>query len=463
MAEPIFTITVQKEKPTGRYFTAIQTNWYKATPDYFELYPELVEYLQNQGLARVYEVEDAGFARTVAKPIESSGELVAIIREYEESIPAGYAHPDFSSWYQIPEIPKKEVAPPKEVEIPEFRPRRPDESMEEYLKAKAEWEKEVKGYTEIKLEELAEPVVETEKISYETYAVLTGEEEEQAKEPIEDLEKEISENSGFIEYHIVKGDTLSSIASRFGTTWQEIWKYNSWIKDPNVIYPCWTIKVPKRVEGFSDTQEELQKEIDKVGDECEDWESLFNKDWAKYYQEGEGATDAVCRASADDFYQVDKELEEKFKQILELSKEELEKLVGVTMSEAQYQMLQSEAEYGLKYIQLEREALARNDQALADYYHNLAERSAEVFEEFDAFINEAIWGTPEQRNAIFSLFGGFFSPLEKFGGLFLGSFKDFYLPTDRSVETWAKDFEKWLEELGKEETQRFSKKLEGLS
>lgn len=35
---------------------------------------------------------------------------------------------------------------------------------------------------------------------------------------------------------VVRGDTLSSIASRFGTTWQELWNLNPEIKNPDLIY-----------------------------------------------------------------------------------------------------------------------------------------------------------------------------------------------------------------------------------
>lgn len=38
-------------------------------------------------------------------------------------------------------------------------------------------------------------------------------------------------------YTIVSGDTLSTIASRHGTTWQNLWEANSFITNPNLIYP----------------------------------------------------------------------------------------------------------------------------------------------------------------------------------------------------------------------------------
>lgn len=33
--------------------------------------------------------------------------------------------------------------------------------------------------------------------------------------------------SGVVEYRVKHGDTLSSIAKRYGTTWQALWKYNT--------------------------------------------------------------------------------------------------------------------------------------------------------------------------------------------------------------------------------------------
>ena len=37
-------------------------------------------------------------------------------------------------------------------------------------------------------------------------------------------------------YSVVSGDTLGNIAIKYGTTWQEVWKLNPDIKDPNLIY-----------------------------------------------------------------------------------------------------------------------------------------------------------------------------------------------------------------------------------
>lgn len=44
-------------------------------------------------------------------------------------------------------------------------------------------------------------------------------------------------------YTVVKGDTLSGIAARYGSTWRKLAEYNS-ITDPNLIFPGQRIKIP---------------------------------------------------------------------------------------------------------------------------------------------------------------------------------------------------------------------------
>ena len=52
-----------------------------------------------------------------------------------------------------------------------------------------------------------------------------------------------SSGGGEIVYTVVKGDTLSGIAAKYGTTYQEIAKANG-IKNPNLIYPGQQFKIP---------------------------------------------------------------------------------------------------------------------------------------------------------------------------------------------------------------------------
>lgn len=44
-------------------------------------------------------------------------------------------------------------------------------------------------------------------------------------------------------YTVVKGDTLSGIAKKYGTTWQELARYNG-IQNPNLIFPKQKIRIP---------------------------------------------------------------------------------------------------------------------------------------------------------------------------------------------------------------------------
>ena len=48
---------------------------------------------------------------------------------------------------------------------------------------------------------------------------------------------------GDIEYVVKKGDTLSGIAAKYGTTYQALASYNN-ISNPNLIYPGQVIKIP---------------------------------------------------------------------------------------------------------------------------------------------------------------------------------------------------------------------------
>lgn len=44
-------------------------------------------------------------------------------------------------------------------------------------------------------------------------------------------------------YTVRPGDTLGSIASRYGFTPEELWKNNAWIENPDVIVTGWTIDI----------------------------------------------------------------------------------------------------------------------------------------------------------------------------------------------------------------------------
>lgn len=54
------------------------------------------------------------------------------------------------------------------------------------------------------------------------------------------------EGGGYEEYTVVSGDSLSRIASHWGTNWKQIWDANrDQLKDPNKIYPGQVLKIPK--------------------------------------------------------------------------------------------------------------------------------------------------------------------------------------------------------------------------
>ncbi len=59
-------------------------------------------------------------------------------------------------------------------------------------------------------------------------------------------------------YTVVSGDTLSAIANRYGTTYQELAKYNG-IENLDLIFPGQVIRIPKNKEDNSKTYYTVQK------------------------------------------------------------------------------------------------------------------------------------------------------------------------------------------------------------
>jgi hypothetical protein len=53
-----------------------------------------------------------------------------------------------------------------------------------------------------------------------------------------------TESASFFWYTVQPGETLRSIAAKFGTTWQAIWEINPEIENPNRIYPGQRIRIP---------------------------------------------------------------------------------------------------------------------------------------------------------------------------------------------------------------------------
>lgn len=54
----------------------------------------------------------------------------------------------------------------------------------------------------------------------------------------------IPNGQDYTEYTVVNGDTLSGIASKFGTTYQKIAEYNG-LENPNLIFSGQILKIPK--------------------------------------------------------------------------------------------------------------------------------------------------------------------------------------------------------------------------
>lgn len=76
-------------------------------------------------------------------------------------------------------------------------------------------------------------------------------------------------------YTVVKGDSLSKIASKFGTTYQELAKYNN-IANPNLIYVGQKIRIP----GIATTEKIY---IVKSGDSLSKIAKAYGTTWQKIY------------------------------------------------------------------------------------------------------------------------------------------------------------------------------------
>ena len=73
------------------------------------------------------------------------------------------------------------------------------------------------------------------------------------------------QGKGEIIYVVQKGDSLSKIAEKYGTTWQVLAEYNN-IANPSLIYPGQKIKIPSDAKETAE-KEELLLRIDKLEQE----------------------------------------------------------------------------------------------------------------------------------------------------------------------------------------------------
>lgn len=64
-----------------------------------------------------------------------------------------------------------------------------------------------------------------------------------------DLVMNLTTADGVEEYTVAKGDSLSSIAERYGLKWKQIYEANRHlIKDPDMIRPGWKLSIPRKEE-----------------------------------------------------------------------------------------------------------------------------------------------------------------------------------------------------------------------
>ena len=85
--------------------------------------------------------------------------------------------------------------------------------------------------------------------------------------------------SGETIYVVVKGDTLSRIASLYGTTYQKLAKYNG-IANPNLIYPGQHIRIPE-----ASGKVETITYVVKSGDNLSKIAKAYNTSWQKIYED----------------------------------------------------------------------------------------------------------------------------------------------------------------------------------
>ena len=85
--------------------------------------------------------------------------------------------------------------------------------------------------------------------------------------------------SGETIYVVVKGDTLSRIASSYGTTYQKLAEYNG-IANPNLIYPGQHIRIPE-----ASGKVETIIYVVKSGDTLSKIAKAYNTSWQKIYED----------------------------------------------------------------------------------------------------------------------------------------------------------------------------------
>lgn len=86
-----------------------------------------------------------------------------------------------------------------------------------------------------------------------------------------------NDNSSVINYVVKKGDTLSGIAQKYNTTYQKLASYNN-ISNPNKIYAGQIIKISTNIEINPSTY------VVKKGDTLSSIANKYNTTWQKIYE-----------------------------------------------------------------------------------------------------------------------------------------------------------------------------------
>ena len=93
-----------------------------------------------------------------------------------------------------------------------------------------------------------------------------------------EVEEEKEEQTGEVIYVVKKGDTLSGIASKYGTTYQKLAEYNN-IENPNLIYVGQKIVIPTTSSSSSITY------TVQSGDNLSKIAKKYNTTWQKIYED----------------------------------------------------------------------------------------------------------------------------------------------------------------------------------
>lgn len=189
---------------------------------------------------------------------------------------------------------EEEVKPPvkkepkkKEIKKEEVKKKVVKKEIKEAVKEEVKKETKEVAKKEVKKEAKKEKKKEVKKKSKKEKATkkvdipefddddLFGFEEEEGIEKEAPVKKTPEEEVTFKIYRAKKNDTLYTIAEKYYSDpdrWEEIWKYNKYIKDPTVLYKGDNVIVPVRVtkikdeiksEELKEVQEKMEKKYEK--------------------------------------------------------------------------------------------------------------------------------------------------------------------------------------------------------